>query len=476
MMLRRCALFLCLLAFSGPAFGDAPQFDPKPWLDDLTQMRTAFATKYANLEWAVFDRQADLNDYFARAQSHIEQAPDAGSARAAFDGLIRRLGDGHVQVDWPTPKSLPSQSQTPDACGDYDASYSVKPLAALAPGYVALNTPQSDVFPAGVIVSAKHRVGVLQIGMFSPQGSPALCKEALAALAIAEDKPCNESCSDRIDAWASARMTHLFMAQIEALKAAKVDTLMIDIAGNGGGSEWAEAAMRIVTPIRLQSERMDFVRGAQWIKEFGDLETKLRQAAQTAMPSDKAFLLRLADQAKSKRADAGTHCDSEPLWRGEHPACSLLGQGFYGSGLIASADPAMLSGKPWAATVFSPMEFPYREGVWRGPLMVLADNESWSAAEEFAAVLQDNHAAIIVGVPTGGAGCGHTDGSEPVVLAHSGGKLELPDCARLRADGSNEVRGVRPDVLVGWRKFDGPRLRAADLQAALPGALEKFRK
>jgi hypothetical protein len=379
-------------------------------------------------------------------------------------------------MEWPAAKSASAQNPAPDACGNYDAQYSAKPLAALTRGYQALKTPQSAIFPAGVIVSGAHRVGVLKIGMFSPQGSPELCKAALAALAIAANKSCDDACSDRIDAWASARMTRMFMAQIEALKAAKIDTLLIDIAGNGGGSEWAEAAMRVVTPIRLKSERMDFVRGAQWVKEFGDLETKLRLAAKTATPSDRIFLLGLADQARSKRSVAGTSCDSAPVWRGEHLKCAWLGEGFYGSGLIASADPAALNGKPWAATVFSPMEFPYREGVWRGPLMVLVDNESWSAAEEFAAVLQDNHAAVIIGVPTGGAGCGHTDGSEPIVLTHSGAKLELPDCARIRADGSNEVRGVRPDILVGWRKFDGPRLRAADFLAALPHALRIFHK
>jgi C-terminal processing protease CtpA/Prc len=39
------------------------------------------------------------------------------------------------------------------------------------------------------------------------------------------------------------------------------------------------------------------------------------------------------------------------------------------------------------------MQFPYEAGVWRGPLVVLIDGGTGSAAEEFAAALQDNHAA-----------------------------------------------------------------------------------
>jgi hypothetical protein len=82
--------------------------------------------------------------------------------------------------------------------------------------------------------------------------------------------------------------------------------------------------------------------------------------------------------------------------------------------------------------VFSPARFPYKDTVWRSPLIVVVDTETWSAAEEFVSVLQDNRAAVIVGAPTGGAGCGHTDGGTPATLKHSGGVLELPDCARFR--------------------------------------------
>jgi C-terminal processing protease CtpA/Prc len=138
---------------------------------------------------------------------------------------------------------------------------------------------------------------------------------------------------------------------------------------------------------------------------------------------------------------------------------------------MASADPQTLRGRPWAGLVFHPEEVPYDEGVWQGPLLVLVDRYTGSAAEEFAAELQDNHAAIIVGETTYGVGCGHTDGGTPTKLLNSGAILELPDCARFRADGSNEVRGVVPDVLLGFRKSDNARLKAVTLMAKMSEAL-----
>jgi C-terminal processing protease CtpA/Prc len=121
--------------------------------------------------------------------------------------------------------------------------------------------------------------------------------------------------------------------------------------------------------------------------------------------------------------------------------------------------------------VFSPAQFPYHDGVWDGPLVILADQETWSAAEDFAAVLQDGGAAIVLGARTGGAGCGHTSGGTPTPLRNSGAILELPDCVRFRADGSNEVRGVIPDILLGLKAQDGRRFKAALVEPALAAAV-----
>lgn len=106
-------------------------------------------------------------------------------------------------------------------------------------------------------------------------------------------------------------------------------------------------------------------------------------------------------------------------------------------------------------------------------MIVLTDQETWSAAEEFAAVLQDNNAAIVMGARTGGAGCGYTYGGTPTVLRKSGAVLKLPDCARYRADGSNEVRGIIPDEVVGLRASDGTRLRARLIVEKLPSAISR---
>jgi len=95
------------------------------------------------------------------------------------------------------------------------------------------------------------------------------------------------------------------------------------------------------------------------------------------------------------------------------------------------------------------------------------DRGTWSAAEYFAALLQDNHAATVIGELTGGAGCGYTDGGIPATLKNSGAQLKMPDCVRFRADGSNEVNGITPDILLPWSGHDSDFQRVSKLLAAL---------
>ena len=61
----------------------------------------------------------------------------------------------------------------------------------------------------------------------------------------------------------------------------------------------------------------------------------------------------------------------------------------------------------------------------------------------FAAVLRNNDAAKTIGARTGGDGCGFVDNRGLVILPHSGLRFRVPNCVRLRADGSGRSRGSR---------------------------------
>jgi hypothetical protein len=147
-------------------------------------------------------------------------------------------------------------------------------------------------------------------------------------------------------------MTRDLIIQLRVPKGAASDVSLVDVIDNGGGTEWAEAAVRMVTGIRLKAERIAFVRGPQWANSFALKEGELRAAARGERGPDHFLLMSLADQVAAKRRDAESSCDSAPMWRGEHPSCRWLGEGFYSSSLLDSGNPDQLRNRPWERTVY----------------------------------------------------------------------------------------------------------------------------
>ncbi|MDB5493322.1 MAG: hypothetical protein JWP86_659 [Phenylobacterium sp.] len=465
--LKLCVVALAALLGAAPA----EALDRAAWLRDLDQARAAVAGKYANLEWLARDRDVDVGRLFDQARRQIASSKSDAGARAAFDRLVRGMGDGHVEIRWPAADPAADPPAAPCAALGFGDRRIGKPLPAFATGYRAIRGPEE--FPAGLIRAGGRQVGVVRIDQFGPEPDPALCKAALQALAIPADRPCDDACERRMLAWLYGRLTQDFAATLHALRRAGAQTLVADLTGNGGGSEWAEAAARMVTPRRLTAERMGFVRSRHWTEKWARDAAVLRAAAARETGHDRAFLLKAAQAYDARRTAAATRCDGEPLFRKGRPACRWVVRGFFATGFVGAADPSRFRGKPWAGRIFSPSKYAYAEGVWRGPLIVLVNGGTWSAAEEFAAELQDNRAAVIMGAPTGGAGCGHTDGGDPTTLRNSGAVLLLPDCVRLRADGSNEVTGVRPDVAVDLHGHDGARRQAKLWAQKLPEAVRR---
>jgi hypothetical protein len=477
MMPRKWLTFTaaCLLSASAAGAGQEKAFSRAGWLADLDVVRSAFATKYPDLEWEVFERGVNLSKVFAEASGGIERANNASEAERVFDQLAHQFGNRHVRFNWPErARGLEASGGAPLCTSlGYDERMQASPLATLIPGFHALSPQPSIEFPAGTFRVGKHLLGVLKIPLFSPEGFPALCEQAVLTLGINAHGHCDDDCADHVQAWAASQMTLDLAGALAAIRASGADTLLIDITGNGGGSEWAEAAARMVTKKRLNGIPTYFARGDHWAARFGRWETELRGAAAGAQGTDRALLLKLAEAVAQRQSQALTPCPTDALWKGQHPPCKLMGDAFYSTGLLPAADRAHLVGKPWGKLLFSPMQYPYQEGLWQGPLIVAIDGGTGSAASQFAAELQDNRAAILIG-STAPAGCGHTDGGTPTLLPYSRGVLELPDCERIRVGGQNLADGVRPDIQVEFSDHELARERASRLVPAIVQATDQI--
>jgi len=121
----------------------------------------------------------------------------------------------------------------------------------------------------------------------------------------------------------------------------------------------------------------------------------------------------------------------------------------------------------------SPMYLPPPSKKFDGKLYLLVNSGSFSAAAEFAALIQDNRLGLIVGTPTGGRPSGPTgrvrvslpNSHLPVSMAHT--LVERPDAAR------RDDEAVFPNVLIRTRPEDFLSGRDASLEWVLARIAEE---
>lgn len=453
--MRRGLLFVFLAALTCAAQNvsstPSTSFDPKPWLEDFHQILSEMSVHYANLEWAVEDRRMDLPRLRLDTEAKLREATDELGARRVLDKFIAAFGDGHLQIDWPktSAQPKPATAASQSLCDRLGYNMRLKPGLDFSafPEFSAQNTPEEKLFSGGLLRLRKHAVmGIIRISLFSEHGFPEFCEQAVHDLRLAENAACDDKCEDQLDLAAGNLLTAALVRRAQALKAAGATTLLVDITRNGGGSDWAEVPPRVLSSVPLHDFDRAFIRHEHWTKQLQErleeVQTDIKNHA-----ASKALLEGEASALEKAIAESKQPCDRASVWDTGKLSCSLLAK-----------EPRR---------TIHPSLYSYPENPKPLPLYVVVDRDTWSAAEYFAAVLQDNHAATIVGEITGGAGCGYTNGGIPAKLKNSGAPLKMPDCVRFRRDGSNEVNGVTPDILLPWSGHDSDYQRARKLLAAL---------
>jgi len=290
-----------------------------------------------------------------------------------------------------------------------------------------------------------------------------------------KDSSCGVECENRVERKAANLLTAALARQIEALKRNKVSLLLVDITGNGGGTNWTEAVARTLSAKSLLSPRQQFIRHEHWTKQLKRRLEIIEGEVRSSSLSNRKLLLKAENILRKAISESQQLCDRNSIWENRTPDCSIIAANpwLYPQSTLPFAKAGSLPDKPSSQYVFYPSRYSYKEGVYSGKLVILVDWGTWSSAEYFAAMLRDNNAATIMGAPTGGAGCGYTNGGIKTFLKNSGARVKMPDCVRLRADGTNEVSGITPDVLIPWRSNDSPFQKVKRVSDALYELLNK---
>lgn len=433
-------MWVGLLAAAGCAFAAED-----PWRRDHDALQQGLARHYANFQDLLTERRLDLPALVARDRAALAEARSDAERRAVFERLLSDLRDPHVRIDWPAGDAAAGGPRP--VCDPALLALGAAPGLAFRrlPGWTALDGPGGPLFAAGVLAPPGGvPVGVLRLPVFIESAFEPACRQAAAALQRAPADPCDEGCAERRDRLAADHLNAALRQTLQSLAAAGARRIAVDVTNNPGGSDWAEAVARLLAG-PMDSARIAMLRHPAWLAW---IDARLVDAT----PDDACLLRRLRPQvAQGCDLSAAWHDSALATGRRPLPCSTLLDGGLHTLGFSASGpDPAA----PAAQTL---------------PLFVLVDENTHSAAEQFAAMLQDHRRATLLGAVTAGAGCGHYTGGEGTsfTLPASGARVQVPDCVRLRADGSSERRGIVPDRLLPWAPSDSAWQRAAKAAAAL---------
>ena len=460
-------------------------FDRGAWLRDYAALKQALEARYSNLAWfASPEGGVDLPALDKRTMAALRAAASDDDAREALLSFVRAFHDGHFS-QLPALEPAPAAKIEPPPNPDYRRDDAATGCAAL--GYAPYNRPQFSVpfeslpgfrlvadgigtpFRAGVV----NGIGIVRIPVFEENSDQGLCLAAWKRDDVwdADGKLQRKRLREVVErAWYDAMAGLLRTFRDDGAAA-----VIVDVGNNSGGDDSGDIVARLFTGKPLHSSPLwlsfDAKAATPYLDEaLGDLREAARlDPASTLVQSTLAAFTARKEQLKDRTCAMGWVWRERRAWSGN--GCRRLIEAGSAGGPLDDLAPDAVKNADAARRLHWPAVVAPLWGSWSGPLYVLTDGRTYSAAEMFAAVLQNNGAAKTVGTRTGGDGCGFMDDPGPLTLPHSGLRFRIPNCVRLRADGTDEVAGVGPDLPVLPRDGENARARAMRVIEAVRGEL-----
>ena len=442
-------------------------------IEDFGQLKAELQRSYANLAWlGSREGGVDLPALEERTREAIAAAKTDEDVVRALRAFGAGMHDGHLsELPFLAPSAQAAPDPPPPALNPADATGGCAALGFAPAASVAFSAPfeslpdvellsdgLSEPFRLAVAnLPNGRKIGVIRIPAFRSRSSPGACVAAWRGLvasgaSLTPDR-IREAARDR---WFAALADDLRRLQDEGAQA-----VLVDIGNNSGGDDSGDWAVRVFTTASVQSSRL-LVSSAPAGRAYFDEEI----ADLDAVPAGAANPVLSQTQASYWTARAtleNDHCDLSWVWRERRSwptvGCLRLTPAGYASGPLRTLPPSQ--SPETAAALYWPSKVTRYAAAWVGPVTVLIDGKSYSSAEMFAAEMQDNHVARLVGVRTGGDGCGFMTESQAFVLTNTRLRFRIPNCVRLRADGTDEVKGVSPDEPLPPTEGVSDRARAA---------------
>jgi hypothetical protein len=281
------------------------------WIEEFAALRVHMAAHYANLDWMVQHRGLDLPALRRATEDSLRAAHTARAARKVLADFVKAFADPHLRIVDSVPASNASgDGRSAASCAE--RGYQTRKRGfrfpfANAAGWKAAG---GSWFPAG----SYGEIGVVRIAHFGEDGYLEACEEVG---------------SDHV----RERLTDELRRTFAELRSRGVRVLLVDITGNGGGTDWVDQVTRLLTAKALRRpavrrsapvcDRAAIWDGAQVCPVLGDPREAWTMQGEGAWDGPLAVLV-----------DGSTASASEQMvvWLKESRAATILGERTSGAG------------------------------------------------------------------------------------------------------------------------------------------------
>jgi hypothetical protein len=469
-----------------------PPAFPENWIIDYEAMRDYIADNYANLEWSISEGRIDPYRLNVQTLAAIRAAQSDYEARRELSRFVRAFHDPHLALleagppghwydklrEWARrPRSTTRPKAACTALGfqrghrrlGFVTSEALERLSAF-------QKSESESFPAGIITLGASRFGFIRIPTFELSNYSESCERVWPK--VAKDVNvligCDGYCKREIESLMYQDLVDKLSQQVVRLASQRIDAVVVDVTDNPGGSVGlSELFARALTTATLPAERTLLLKSGSaqnWLKRKSAYlhHARLVKGVPTAVHEwiDEGYhrsqsLLAEFDEAPCDRRVWFTYpIDAD---------CSQLTKGLvFDGGLFAGLPRGFALSTRLHDDAFDAwLRQDSRDHVWGGPLIVLVNRHTCSAAESFTKSLHDYSGALLLGERTDGAGGGWMFGDGGLVLPYSRLRIVAPDHVLFLKDGRNARVGIEPDVCLDWTPGSSLFSKAATFLRAL---------
>jgi hypothetical protein len=475
-------LVVIIAALASWKFRPMP-YDPKPWLADYERVRLLMGDKYVNLDWSIAAYGIDIRELHAQTYHDLIYARDDKEAARVLRRFVHSFKDPHIALisagrpplgPQPAARPLSRFTSPADACAalNYQDDSGYLPLK-LRLSRSSRRLQGSNSFPAAVLEgqAGAPAVGLLRIGSFDEREYRGACLREWPGFSQALVGTCEATCQRDFDLAVTARLLRELSFRIRELRHAGVGAIVIDVTENHGGHPWARAAAQLFTHLPLPAFRASVSKGHHTRESLlEDRQVVFRYLATHRLgPSDLAAVESVLCRLDDLIAETGSLCMAGPVWEGEpwRLGCARLStRPYFHLGFLEGGRGGHF---PFEVARVINVEslYPRLSTAWDGPVAVLTDEDTASAAELFTGYLKFGAGAVLLGRHTANAGGGWSLGYYGWGLVNSGMTLYMPDTAYYWPTSENARVGLDPDVRSPLPPWENPAFTAAWLARTL---------